>query len=115
MSKLSDTAKLILAIYSDSNVRRNQGFKLMDLILHETLLSTHHQQHTGRGVVLFSFFPNEEGIPLYQLRLSVISIGLAPIFLLAGCLTAFNVLIMSPFWAPYLVCVSVFGNIIFGR
>lgn len=27
MSELSDTAKLLLGLYGDSNIRRNQGFK----------------------------------------------------------------------------------------
>jgi len=43
MSQLSDTARLILGIYGESNLKKNQGLKLMDLILNKTLLNTHHQ------------------------------------------------------------------------
>jgi hypothetical protein len=50
MSELSDTARVILGIYGDSDIRRNQGFKVMDLILHRTLLSTHHQERFSVAV-----------------------------------------------------------------
>ena len=43
MSQLSDTARLILDIFGESNLTKNQGFKVMDLILNKTLLNTHHQ------------------------------------------------------------------------
>jgi len=43
MSQLSDTARIIMEIYGESNVKKNQGFKVMDLILNKSLLSTHHQ------------------------------------------------------------------------
>ena len=43
MSELSDTARLILGIFGESNIKKNQGFKLMDLILNKSLLNTHHQ------------------------------------------------------------------------
>ena len=33
MSQLSDTARIIIEIYGESNVKKNQGFKIMDLIL----------------------------------------------------------------------------------
>jgi|MudIll2142460700_1097286.scaffolds.fasta_scaffold157244_3 hypothetical protein len=50
MSQLSDTARLILEIYGESNLRKNQGFKLMDLILNKTLLNTYHQVKFGMAV-----------------------------------------------------------------
>lgn len=43
MSQLSDTARLILDIFGESNLKKNQGFKVMDLILNRALLNTHHQ------------------------------------------------------------------------
>ena len=43
MSQLSDTARLILEIFGESNLKKNQGFKVKDLILNTTLLNTHHQ------------------------------------------------------------------------
>jgi hypothetical protein len=43
MSELSDTARAILGIFGESNIKKNQGFKLMDLILNKALLNSHHQ------------------------------------------------------------------------
>jgi hypothetical protein len=43
MIQLSDTARIILGIFGESNIKKNQGFKLMDLILNKSLLNTHHQ------------------------------------------------------------------------
>jgi len=43
MSELSDTARLILGIFGESNIKKNQGFKLMDLILNKSLLNSQHQ------------------------------------------------------------------------
>ena len=43
MSQLSDTARLILYIFGESNLKKNQGFRIMDLILNKTLLNTYHQ------------------------------------------------------------------------
>jgi hypothetical protein len=43
MSQLSDTARLILYIFGESNLKKNQGFRIMDLILNKTLLNTYPQ------------------------------------------------------------------------
>ena len=43
MSQLSDTARIIMEIYGESNLKKNQGFKVMDLILHKELLNSQHQ------------------------------------------------------------------------
>jgi len=43
MPQLSDTARIVLEIYGESNVQKNQGFRIMDLILNKALMNSHHQ------------------------------------------------------------------------
>lgn len=43
MSALSDTAQIIMEIFGESNVKKNQGFRIMDLILNKSLLNSWHQ------------------------------------------------------------------------
>jgi len=50
MCQLSDTARLILDIFGELNLKNNQGFKLMELILNKSLLDTHHQSKFSMAV-----------------------------------------------------------------
>ena len=43
MSQLSDTARIIMEIFGESNLSITQGFKVMDLILNKALLNSRHQ------------------------------------------------------------------------
>jgi len=68
-------------------------------------------QRRGLGFLIFFL---DEGIPLYQFRLSVISISFTPVCFLAGRFTHFNIPIMSPVWTPYFVCVLLLNIGILG-
>jgi hypothetical protein len=43
MSQLSDTARIIMEIFGESNLKMNRAFKVMDLIINKSLLNSRHQ------------------------------------------------------------------------
>jgi hypothetical protein len=50
MSQLSITARIIMEIFGESNAKKNQGFKVMDLILNKSLLNSRHQVNFSAAV-----------------------------------------------------------------